>query len=138
MLKSLRVLFVWILSAVWLFQAAEVFASQTFQGTVFSAVTAGADHNSASVDSSSSLYGSYQCVWAGLTGTVNANVSAQVSADSGTSWDNLSGASMTFTGASGHSTVLISGVLTTPLVRLAYTHGTVSGGTVSCYLALKE
>lgn len=130
--------FALLLALLGILNSSAASAFQTYQGTPLSAVTAGADHNSSSVDSSSSLYGSFQCVWSGLTGTINATVAAQVSGDGGTSWDNLSGASMVLAGAGGHSTVLISGVLTTPLVRLAYSHVSVSGGAVSCYLALKE
>lgn len=113
-------------------------AFQTYQGTPVSAVVASSNYDSAAVDASSSLYGSFQCTWSALTGTINGTVQAQVSATSSGPWDNLSGTSLSIVGAGDHNTVVISGVLTTPFVRLHYLKGTISGGALTCTLSLKE
>ncbi len=118
--------------------AANSFAAEAFSGRILTAVTAGADHDSVAVDSSAALYGSFQVIWASLTGTVNGVAKVQVSNDGGTSWDDLSGATLTVSGASGHNTISIAGVLTESLVRVDYAHTGVTGGTISCYATLKQ
>ncbi len=134
-----NVYFAMMLIAVGLFSsAANSFAAQTFKGRILSAVTAGADHDSAAVDASGSLYASFQIIWTSLSGTINGTAKVQVSNDGGTSWDDVSGASLTLSGASGHDTISINGVLTEDMVRVSYAHGSISGGTVNCYATMKQ
>ncbi len=75
--------------------------------------------------------------WASLTGTLDATAKVQVSNDDGTTWDDVSGASLTIASANGHDTISLNGVLTEEKCRLVYTHNNVSGGTINCYAILK-
>ncbi len=116
----------------------QAFGAQTFKGTPLSAVTATDDHDSVAIDATSALYGSFQCAWTSLTGTINGTVQAQVSETGTDPWDNLSGTSMSLVGATDHNTVVISGVLTPSFVRLHYVSGGISGGALTCTMSLKE
>ncbi len=118
--------------------AANAFGAQTYQGTPISAVVASSNYDSTAVDASSSLYGSFQCTWAALTGTITGTVQAQIGATSSGPWDSLSGTSLAIVGAADHNSVVVSGVLTAPFVRLHYLKGGISGGTLTCTLSLKE
>ncbi len=135
---SFRFVFALTLAVGLLSPAANSFAAQTFSGRILSSVTAGADHNSAAVDASGSLYASFQVIWTSLTGSVDGVAKVQISNDGGTSWDDVSGASLTLSGANGHSTLSVNGVLTEDKVRISYAHVSISGGTVDCYATLKQ
>jgi hypothetical protein len=105
--------------------------------TPINALPARADHTSTVIDTSDVLYMSAQIVWASLTGTLDATIKMEVSND-GTNWVEKSSASFTLTTASGTDMLSLNGVVTEHYYRIKYTHGNVSGGTVSVYLVTKE
>lgn len=107
------------------------------------AATAGANHTSsnamdtaaygAPIDMGLAMMGSVQCDWTGLTGTVNATVQVNISDDGAANWLAKSSGQITLSGASG-SAYLPFAQTPEQLYQLVYTAGTVTGGTVSCWV----
>lgn len=110
---------------------------------VINAAAAGSNHtstNSADAhvlgyasDMGLATMGSVQCNWASLTGTINATVQVNISDDGGLNWLAKTGGLISLSGASGSAYVPFS---QTPeqFYQVVYTAGTVTGGTVDCYL----
>jgi hypothetical protein len=82
-------------------------------------------------DVGTAYQGSVQCDWASLTGTVNATLQVNWSDDGGAHWI-AKGSPITFSGASGTGGITFT--IDEQYYQFVYTAGTVSGGTVDCYL----
>jgi hypothetical protein len=77
----------------------------------------------------------FQVVWAGLTGTVNATVSLQVSNDN-VNWDNAT-TTITLSGTSGNDCVAVSDIYFS-YCRAVVAKNNVTGGTISVTATFKE
>lgn len=110
----------------------------------FRAISASADHTSTDVaaygkpfDFRTFTNAAVQLNWAALTGTIDASVKLQVSNDN-SSWVDKSGAVLNLSGADGSGMINLVGSVTEAYYRLVYTHGSVSGGTLTGYCTAKE
>lgn len=117
--------------------------------TMIQAITnAGASSNHTTTDATDSAvlgkamnaeyrrYLSFQCNWASLTGGINATMSLEVSNDNAT-WTAKTSALYTLSGANGNQDVSLTNA-TERYYRLVYTAGTVSGGTINCFVVAKD
>jgi hypothetical protein len=110
---------------------------QKFQGRILDGLSAGSNQTSGQVEAGESTHGSFQFIWANLTGTLDAECKVQTSNDDGTSWADKAYAIFTISSASGNNTINLSGVLSEEKCRVVYTKNNVSGGTISCVAILK-
>lgn len=88
-------------------------------------------------DTGTVVTGSVQCDWAGITGTINATVQLNISDDGGVMWVPKSGATFTLAGASGAQVISLNNIITEQFYQVVYTAGSVTGGTVDCWLIAK-
>lgn len=116
--------------------APRAFAGSVFNVHAFNAVTAGSSHNSSAIDIGLLRYMSFQCVWASLTGSVDATVKLQASNDAGVDWTDKLSAVLALAGASSSGEVSLVNA-TEQLYRLVYTANSVNGGTLDCWVAAK-
>ncbi len=94
------------------------------------------DYTSAGSDLLGMKYASAQVVWSGFTGTLNASFKLQVSDNAGSNWEDKSGTTLSLATTAGNKVVSMTNV-TEQFYRLLYLHGSVTGGTVNCYLVAK-
>jgi len=80
------------------------------------------------VDVGFHTHGSCQVSWAGLAGTGALKLQES---NNGTTWDDIAGATISVTGATGHGTIRLANNIVTKFIKVNYAHGTVSAGTVS-------
>lgn len=110
----------------------------------FSAAAANANHLSndstdtatagGPMDLSSSTTASFQCWWSGLTGTLNATITVEVTNDPAFGhWDQKANANVTLSSASGLWTQTLSGIVAERWYRLNYAKGSVTAGSITCY-----
>lgn len=110
----------------------------TFDGRVINAQVASADYTpSGYIDASTSTFGSVQCLWASLTGTLDGQFIVEVSNNDGTTWTAKSGAAFTVSGATGNDSISLNAVVSEDRYRVRWVHNNVSGGTVNCYATFK-
>lgn len=121
--------------------------SSDYSAKILKSATAGVNHTTTDPNDAFALgkaadyglkrSGSFQVVWASLTGTVNATVAINSSVDCVNYKPKLDASSnpisVTLSGASGSSIISINGLITEPCYQAVYTAGTVTGGTVSIF-----
>jgi hypothetical protein len=110
---------------------------QTHQGLALKSLPAGSNQTSELIEAGTASHGSFQAVWSGLTGVLNAVVKVQVSNDNGLNWVDKPSATMTLTSAAGSDIINLSGTLSEEKVRVVYTSTGVTGGVISCTVILK-
>jgi hypothetical protein len=107
-----------------------------FNGPLFVNISAAANNQSVAIDNDSAVYGSFQFVWVGLTGTLDGVMQVEVSDDNVT-WDEKTGAIYTIDSSDGSQSISLNGVLTAAYCRLRYYANGISGGTINAKATVK-
>jgi hypothetical protein len=119
-----------IRSAFLLFALA-LFANPALAALI-NAAAAEDDHTSSPVSTTNFRSGSVHCTWAGLTGTLDAEVVVEVSNDEGATWVQKGNATFDVTTADGSNSISLNNVVTEAKYQVRWVSNGVTDGTVTC------
>lgn len=102
----------------------------------FSAIAAGSDTDSSTIELRRYKTASFQVTWSSVTGTSNGVFTVQASND-GSTWVST-GVTATMSGASGSALLKLDGAVDASFYRVDYAHTGVTGGSITGYCTAKE